>query len=107
MHPPADSPQIVTFSGSPPNDTIYDVHQLSGELSVSLRKKVTHVLLNPLQSEVLINYTMRHLCHEKEYSPQLVYSRRPAFSAPFARTSAPGRKPNTPSLYWMITVITP
>ena len=57
----------------------------------------THMLLDPLQCEVLINWA-RNFSKLVDRTRER-HSRRPAFKVPFARTSEPGRKPNTPSLY--------
>lgn len=86
---PADSPQIVTLEGSPPNKWIW----LNCSATTCKRSRLSYEVLNPLRGEVLINCN----CIRDYNQPELSDIRNPTFKSPLSFTSWPERKPRSRS----------
>ncbi len=66
------------------------VHRMS--IFISPCSTDTHEFLHPLHAKLLVNWKIKSELGATLFGNPL-YSRRPAFKAPFFFTSAPGRKP--------------
>jgi hypothetical protein len=79
----ADSPDIVTFEGSPRNEVIYAIHQFN--MKQRPPQIHSHMLLNPLEGKVLIDWDTK-MCQLQFYGRTDRDPRNPAFSLqPFVR----------------------
>lgn len=104
LNSPADSPQIVTLLGSPPNLLIYHTLQ---RLRCQKNVMRTYMALYPLECELLINYAKQVSISFFTLENNPSDSRNPTFRAPESWTSWPGRKPKTPRRYGIKTTTTP